>query len=109
MNRDDRDGLAWYGQLADRVYGERRMPAGTRDLILALGWVTTRDPRRHDPALNVWERTRDVLNADDERVIRLIAADAPRYEIDQHAGPTGCQAPMSRVDRLCGRGAVHQF
>ena len=48
MNVDDRDALIRYDQLAARVYGERRMPTGTRDLILALGWVSIRDPRRHD-------------------------------------------------------------
>ncbi|MFB7896076.1 hypothetical protein ACFC1B_07075 [Streptomyces xiamenensis] len=109
MTSDDRLGQARYCALADRVYGEPRMPAGTRDLILALGWVTLRDPRRHDPTLDLWARARDILNADDAHVVRLIAADAPRYEIDWHAGPQGCQAPMARAGQLCGRGTVYGF
>lgn len=53
MIPDDRDGLLRYDELAARVYGENRMPSGTRDLILALGWVTLRDPRRHEDRKSV--------------------------------------------------------
>ena len=109
MSPDDQDGMIRYDQLAARVYGERRMPTGTRDLILALGWVTLRDPRRHDPTRLVWETTREVLNADNKRMWQLIAEDAPRYKYDWHAGPQGCQAPMVRVDRMCGRNTMYGF
>ena len=106
---DDHDGMLRYDQLAARVYGERRMPQGTRDLILALGWVTLRDPRRHDPTIGVWERARGVLNAENKRLWELIGEDAPRYEHDWHSDPKGCQAPMVRVDRLCGRSTADGF
>ncbi|QKW31439.1 hypothetical protein HUT11_35335 (plasmid) [Streptomyces seoulensis] len=111
MTPDDRDALVRYDQLASRVYGETRMPSGTRDLILALGWVTLRDPRRHDPTRSIWERTRDVLNADNKRIWQLIAEDAPRYDVRLTEANTlsGCQAPMIRVDRLCGRSTMHGF
>ncbi|MEU8682950.1 hypothetical protein [Streptomyces sp. NPDC048611] len=110
MSPEDRDGMLRYDQLATRVYGERRMPQGTRDLILSLGWVALRDPRRHDPAAEgQWVRARDVMNASNKTMWQLIADDAPRYEHDWHAGPKGCQAPMVRVDRLCGRNTVHGF
>lgn len=109
MTPDDRDGMLRYDQLAARVYEERRMPSGTRDLILTLGWVTLRDPRRHDPTLGTWERARDVMNASNEQLWKLLAEDAPRYEHDWHADPTGCQAPMVRVDRPCGRNTMHGF
>jgi len=109
VNVDDRDALIRYDQLAARVYGERRMPTGTRDLILALGWVSLRDPRRHDPTRSIWERTRDVLNADNRSMWELVREDAPRYEHDWHGDPTGCQAPMVRVDRLCGRSTTVSF
>nr|WSX25629.1 hypothetical protein OG690_38065 [Streptomyces tubercidicus] len=110
MSPDDRDGMLRYDQLATRVYGERRMPQGTRDLILALGWVALRDPRRHDPAAEgQWVRARDVMNASNKTMWQLIADDAPRYEHDWHADPRGCQAPMVRVDRLCGRTAMDMF
>ena len=99
----DLDEIRRYDHLAERVYGERRLPAGTRDLILALGWVTLRDPRRHHPDVPVWGRTREVLNFDNRQMWQAIAEDAPRYEYDWHAGPRGCQAPMVRADRLCGR------
>ena len=105
----DRDGMLRYTQLADRVYGERRMPQGTRDLILALGWVTLRDPRRHDPSVTVWTRTREILNADNKHMWELVAEDAPRYKHDWHAGPQGCRAPMVRVDRLCERNTTFGF
>lgn len=106
---DDRDGMLRYDQLAARVYTEARMPAGTRDLILALGWVTLRDPRRHDPTVTTWVRAREVMNADNKRMWKLIADDAPRYEHDWHADPRGCEAPMVRIDRLCGRNPVDFF
>lgn len=110
MNTDDKAGLARYDQLLGRVYDERRMPTSTRDLILALGWVTLRDPRRHDPAITTWVRTREVLNATNEQMWRHLADDIPRYDSQLHdKTPHGCQAPMVRVDRLCGRGTVHGF
>ncbi|MGY0065186.1 hypothetical protein ACWY4P_53700 (plasmid) [Streptomyces sp. LZ34] len=109
LSTDDRAAMLRYDELAQRVYSERRMPSGTRDLILALGWVILRDPRRHDPAVGTWARAREVMNADNRTMWQLIAEDAPRYEHDWHAGPEGCQAPMVRVDRLCGRNTVHGF
>ncbi|MEV5348913.1 hypothetical protein [Streptomyces achromogenes] len=99
----DLDTMRRYDQLTERVYGERRLRPGTRDLILALGWVTLRDPQRHRPEATVWGRTREVLNADNSRLWKLIAEDVPRYEHDWHADPVGCQAPMVRAGRLCGR------
>lgn len=106
---DDRDGMLRYDELAARVYGERRMPQGTRDLILALGWVGLRDPRRHDPTVTTWVRTREVLNVDNERMWQLLKDDAPRYDHDWHTDPNGCQAPMVRIDRLCTRRSVDGF
>ncbi|WP_030592847.1 hypothetical protein [Streptomyces anulatus] len=109
MSATDREAMVRYDQLVTRVYEERRMPAGTRDLVLALGWATLRDPRRHHPEEGVWARTRDILNADDQRMWQLLADDVPRYEHDWHAEPRGCQAPMVRADRLCGRSTVTGF
>ncbi|MFJ1804314.1 hypothetical protein [Streptomyces sp. NPDC088180] len=34
MSATDREAMVRYDQLATRVYEERRMPAGTRDLVL---------------------------------------------------------------------------
>ncbi|MFJ8727731.1 hypothetical protein [Streptomyces sp. NPDC093269] len=111
MTPADRDGLLRYDELVARVYGERRMPTGTRDLILALGWVGLRDPRRHDPTVTTWTRTRDVLNADNKRMWQLIAEDAPRYNsrLTEADTPSGCQAPMVRAKRLCGRSTMIGF
>ncbi|MFG2540717.1 hypothetical protein ACGFU4_36305 [Streptomyces sp. NPDC048511] len=110
MSPDDRDGMLRYDELTSRVYTETRMPAGTRDLILALGWVTLRDPRRHNPAEGIWVRTRDVLNADNKRMWQLVADDVPRYDSELHdKSPMGCQAPMVRAKRLCGRSTMHGF
>lgn len=111
MNEDERTAILRYDQLTTRVYGERRMPSGTRDLILALGWVTLRDPRRHDPTVTTWGRTREVLNADNRRMWTLVGEDAPRYNpwINETDGPQGCQAPMARLNRLCGRTTMHGF
>lgn len=101
---DDRDAMLRYDQLTQRVYSELRMPPGTRDLILGLGWTILRDPRRHDPTTpGVWPRTRQILNATPQQMWQKIADDAPRYEPDWEAGPHGCQAPTIRVNRLCGR------
>ncbi|MFK8851288.1 hypothetical protein [Streptomyces sp. Ac-502] len=111
MSPDDRDGMLRYDQLASRVYSERRMPQGTRDLILALGWVALRDPRRHDPAAEgQWTRAREVLNTDNKTMWTLVAEDAPRYDPALHDdSPWGCQAPMVRVNRLCGRNTIIGF
>ncbi|MYW08589.1 hypothetical protein GT034_09575 [Streptomyces sp. SID2563] len=109
MTATDREAMVRYDQLAARVYEERRLPAGTRDLVLALGWATLRDPRRHHPEQGVWSRTRDILNTDDRRMWQLLADDVPRYEHDWNAEPRGCQAPMVRVDRLCERSVAHGF
>jgi hypothetical protein len=109
MTTGDREGQVRFDALATRVYTERRLPSGTRDLILALGWVTLRDPQRHHPAHLLWAGTREVLNATDQRMWELLAQDAPRYAHDWTAGPKGCQAPMPRADRLCGRTAMHHF
>lgn len=111
VTADDRAAVFRYDQLVTRVYGERRMPSGTRDLILALGWVTLRDPRRHDPEVTTWVRTREVLNADNKRMWTLIGEDAPRYDawFTENDDPHGCQAPMVRVDRLCGRSTLYSF
>ncbi|MFE4867761.1 hypothetical protein [Streptomyces sp. NPDC056682] len=109
MSPDDHDGMLRYDQLAARVYTEGRMPSGTRDLVLGLGWVTLRDPRRHDPTVGVWGRTREVLNADNKRMWQLLKDDSPRYEHDWHADPRGCQAPMVRSNRLCERSTVDSF
>lgn len=108
---DDHDGLLRYDELAARVYGERRMPQSTRDLILSLGWVSLRDPRRHDPTVTTWTRTRDVMNVDNKRMWELLADDAPRYDarITEDSTPNGCQAPMVRAKRLCGRSTLIGF
>lgn len=112
MNIDDHSALLRYDQLTSRVYAERRMPSGTRDLLLALGWATLRDPRRHHPdrAL-IWVRTREALNVDNKRMWQLVAEDAPRYDarISEANDPYGCQAPMVRVNRLCGRSTIIGF
>jgi hypothetical protein len=110
MSPDDKAALARYDQLLARVYTDRRMPTGTRDLILALGWVGLRDPRRHDPTITTWTRTREVLNATNEQMWRHLADDVPRYDARLHdRTPDGCQAPMIRVDRLCGRSTLNGF
>lgn len=108
---DEHNAILRYDQLVTRVYGERRMPQGTRDLILALGWVTLRDPRRHDPTITTWARTREVMNADNKTMWTLIGEDAPQYDAwrTEADGPHGCQAPMVRVDRLCGRSTMIGF
>lgn len=108
---DEHNAILRYDQLVTRVYGERRMPSGTRDLILALGWVTLRDPRRHDPTITTWTRTQEVMNADNKTMWTLIGEDAPRYDvwITEADDPYGCQAPMVRVDRLCGRSTLIGF
>lgn len=109
MSDTDRDAMLRYDQLASRVYAETRMPSGTRDLTLALGWVTLRDPRRHDPARGLWARTQEVLNADNRQMWAYLAGDAPRYDHDWHADPKDCQAPMVRTDSLCGRSTTYSF
>ncbi|MEU9947020.1 hypothetical protein [Streptomyces sp. NPDC047939] len=109
MSPDDRDAMLRYDELTSRVFTERRMPTGTRDLLLALGWVTLRDPRRYQPDRDlIWVRTRDALNVDNKRMWQLVAEDVPRYEFPREP-MRGCDAPMVRVERTCGRSTVYGF
>ncbi|MFF7335491.1 hypothetical protein [Streptomyces sp. NPDC008150] len=105
----DHQALLRYDQLAARVYSEPRMPSGTRDLLLALGWVTLRDPRRNQQDRQpIWVRAREAMNVDNKRMWRLVVDDVPRYEFPREP-VRGCDAPMVRVDRTCGRTTMHGF
>ncbi len=112
-----RDG---YDKIVAKVYRDPRQTPNSRELILLLAWLIARDPDRHPQVgepLSVWERANLVLGVDftrktPPRLAKLIASDAPRYEMDWHAPENqncGCQAPMIRRAGECGQHGTESF
>lgn len=109
-----------YDHLVAKVYRDPRQTPESRELILMLAWLRTRDPNRHvdvgEPK-SIWERANEILGVDftrrrAPRLADLIAADAPRYEIDYHAPENqgrACQAPMIRRAGECGKHGIDSF
>lgn len=96
----DTDALARYDKLCREVYADKRMPAGTQEVALAMGWVMFRHPDRPNGA-PFWAQVKQILRANQlgkPRLWDLIAADAPRYEQPgQHwSVPGACEGPRLR-------------
>ncbi len=72
-----------FHDLAGRLYADHRLSLGTREIALAMAWLTC-DGAENDPRRDVfWHRLADMLGPGDYRGPRigpLIAEDAPRYE-----------------------------
>jgi hypothetical protein len=90
--------LRRHADLQARVWNdERRMPAGTREVALALAWVL-----HMEPGARQWKRVRELLGYDmlGWRVHDLVTGDAPRYERGHWAdGPGECEGPRVRPYR----------
>ncbi|REF00323.1 hypothetical protein [Thermomonospora umbrina] len=91
--------LTKYDKLCREVYGDARMAPGTREVVLAMGWVMFRHPDRPQGG-PFWQHVRRVLGRNrygKPRVWDLIAADAPRYEQPGGHHLTGpCEGPRHR-------------
>ncbi len=97
------EALSKYDDLCRQVYADTRLPAGTQEVALAMGWVMFRHPDRPNGA-PFWSQVRRMLRANEigkPRMWNLIAADAPRYE-QPHAYSTlagSCEGPRIRPYR----------
>lgn len=109
-----------YDYIVAKCYRDPRQTPASRELILLLAWLICRDPARHTDVgkpRSVWERANDVLGVDFSRrraprLADLMAADAPRYEMDYAAGDRqgrACRAPMVRRPGECGQPGVDAF
>lgn len=107
-----------YDRLVARVYQDKRMTPGSRELILLLAWLVARDPNQYatdGTLINPWKRAADILGEygtgrrKESRLADLIDADRPRYEPDRSADiwrDRVCAAPMIRRQGECGQPAV---
>jgi hypothetical protein len=88
--------LMAYDDLCARIYADKRMPPGTRELALTLAWATLRDPERHGDTSNV-ARARRILGWEARRwrLDALFYDDVPRYEHPREFGGL-CDGPRHR-------------
>lgn len=124
MPREQED-LAKYDELCREVYTNPGMPAGTQEVVLALGWLLYRHPGRPLDGAPLWKQLKTMLRRNEigrPRIWDLIAADAPRYQpprgVDVHSwtceGPRvrpyrrrdGYTDPDHRDNRVCGAHAT---
>lgn len=85
--------LMHYDDIVARIYADKRMPSGTRELALVLAWTALRDPGRHDTTNMA--PVRRILGGDD-RLRQLFAEDCPRYEHPRAWGGA-CDGPRLRA------------
>lgn len=99
-----------YDKLVTRIWQDPRQTPESRELLLLLTWLISRDPNRYDEngdPVSVWARADKILGWTDtgaykrQRVAELVYADRPRYEMGR-ASDSGCRAPMIRREGLCG-------
>lgn len=94
--------LIKYDELCREVYGDPRLPPGTRELALAMGWVMFRRPQAA-AGKPFWREVRLLLGNErfgGPRVWELLAADAPRYERPYADRSTAtCEGPRLRPYR----------
>jgi hypothetical protein len=98
--------LQHFDDLVARVYDDKDLDPGTRELAHALAWLQLRDPARHDTSDSIVRRVGYLLGRD--RVGRwrhqqLFADDAPRYEKPRAMHHGQCLGP--RVHPYRPRGA----
>lgn len=97
--------LMAYDDLCARVYHDRRLPPGTREVALALAWAGLRDPDRAAGTSTSFARAGRLLGRDAGgrgRHKLLIAKDAPRYDelVGRWAdGPGNCEGTRLRPYR----------
>lgn len=102
--------LMAYDDMCARIYVDKRMPPGTRELALALAWANLRDPERdrEQPGKGAFRRAGHLLGREKFsnrwRNKALWADDAPRYEPPARDGwHTGsCEGPRLRPYRPRG-------
>jgi hypothetical protein len=108
-DEDDAVRLAKFDEVTARAYRDKRLPPGTRELILAMTWVMNRGPEYIRDG-QVFPRVKKLLgppaqryrpNGRRSRMSELIEADAPRYErpqkVEMSASQAFCEAPRVRA------------
>lgn len=92
-----------FEQIATKAYGNPRIPPGTRELILAIGYGAYLDPK--GGRSSALDRARVHLGRDrggSLRINRLVQEDRPRYEMPERFRPVGpgmapgCAGPRLR-------------
>jgi hypothetical protein len=100
-----------YDALVTRIWRDGRHTPESRELLLLLAWLISRDPDRFDTdgsRINTWARADKILGTQGsgynkrQRVAILVHGDRPRYE-SSHGFGHGCQAPMIRRAGECGK------
>jgi hypothetical protein len=87
-----------------RIWDDKRMPPGTRELALAMAWVLHREPQ-HAPGKEYWTRVRVLLGHQPDlasrwRIHQLLAGDVPFYQPPGHwSGKGPCEGPRLRPYR----------
>jgi len=117
---DDTSRLRSFDDLTTRIWQDKRLTPGTRELLLAIGWVLARDPDyaalpSSERGTYLWRQLAVMLGRDERmrrptpRYRQLVADDAPRYVppntwFDQ----AWCEAPRIRPyrPRTTGNGIV---
>lgn len=96
------DDLRAHDDLQARIWADRRLPGGTRELALAMAWVLHRD-KEHAKGRELWATLREMLGTTGPvhprwRLWELMAADAPRYVPERPYGYGGtCEGPRMRA------------
>lgn len=103
MKLADDEALRKYDDLCREAYTDTRLPPGTREVVIAMGWVMFRHPDQPSGA-PFWTELKRILWANaygKPRLWDLIADDAPRYEQPgasyTWSGP--CEGPRIRPYR----------
>lgn len=97
ITASDMADLMAFDDLCARVYADKRMPPGTRELAVTLAWMALRDPERAAGESNTRRASRRLgaTRTNESRLKTLFSEDAPRYERPQAwAGP--CDGPRVR-------------
>jgi len=116
---DDLSRLHSYDNLTTRIWQDKRLTPGTRELLLAISWVLTRDPDyaalpSPERGSYLWRQLAVMLGRDERmrrptpRYKQLVADDAPRYVPPNDWGDRFCEAPRIRPfrPRTTGNGIV---
>ncbi|WP_329521127.1 hypothetical protein [Spirillospora sp. NBC_01491] len=93
--------LEKYDGLCREVYADTRMPPGTREVALTMGWVMFRHPERPN-GRPFWREVKRILRGNEAgkpRLWDLTADDAPRYEQPgaSYTFSGSCEGPRHRA------------
>lgn len=110
MSDDDLSRLRSFDDLTTRIWRDKRLTPGTRELLLAMAWLLGRDPEyvglpNSERGRYLWRQLGVMLGRDERRrpqprYKQLVADDAPRYvPLNTWPDQAWCQAPRIRPHR----------